>query len=98
MVRMRKPAVLFGLVVTLVARVLAAQGQSNALVRIETTLGNIDIEVDPVHAPITFAALAGATVTLRSSDRRSLAPRRHLAARADHASLAGWLDRTFLLF
>ena len=48
MVRMRKPAVLFGLVVTLVARVLAAQGQSNALVRIETTLGNIDIEVDPV--------------------------------------------------
>jgi peptidyl-prolyl cis-trans isomerase A (cyclophilin A) len=52
---MRKPAVLFGLVVTLVASVLSAQGQSPPLVRVETTLGNIDIEVDPAHAPITSA-------------------------------------------
>jgi peptidyl-prolyl cis-trans isomerase A (cyclophilin A) len=41
--------------VTLVASVLSAQGQSPPLVRVETTLGNIDIEVDPVHAPITSA-------------------------------------------
>ena len=46
---------MFGLVVTLVVSVLSAQGPSNILVRVETTLGNIDIEVDPVHAPITSA-------------------------------------------
>ena len=65
MILMTKPAVLFGLVVTLVVSGLSAQeaprfsneptGQSPPLVRIETTLGNIDIEVDPVHAPITSA-------------------------------------------
>lgn len=55
MVFMRKPAVLSGLVVTLVASVLSAQGPSPPLVRVETTLGNIDIEVDAVHAPITSA-------------------------------------------
>ena len=65
MVEMRTPTVVFGLVVTLVASALSAQegprfstestGQSAPLVRIETTLGNIDIEVDPVHAPITSA-------------------------------------------
>ncbi|HKV98885.1 MAG TPA: peptidylprolyl isomerase [Vicinamibacterales bacterium] len=60
---MRKPAVWIGLVVTLVASVLSAQegpaftkeARPSNLVRIETTLGNIDIEVDPVHAPITSA-------------------------------------------
>ncbi len=62
---MRKPAVVFGLVVTLVGSALSAQegprfsneptGQSPPLVRIETTLGNVDIEVDPGHAPITSA-------------------------------------------
>jgi peptidyl-prolyl cis-trans isomerase A (cyclophilin A) len=52
---MTKPAVLFGLVVTLAASGLSAQGPSLPLVRVETTLGNIDIEVDPVHAPITSA-------------------------------------------
>jgi len=53
---MRKQAVLFGLVATLAVSVLSAQqGPSLPLVRIETTLGNIDIEVDTAHAPITSA-------------------------------------------
>jgi peptidyl-prolyl cis-trans isomerase A (cyclophilin A) len=46
---------LWGLVVTLAASVLWAQGPSRVLVRLETTLGTIDIAVDTEHAPITSA-------------------------------------------
>lgn len=57
---MGKRTLLAGLVVTLMASVLSAQGtytnmSPSNVVRVETTLGNIDIEVDTVHAPITSA-------------------------------------------
>lgn len=61
---MRNRALSFGLFVSLSVSVLSAQQgalfsketwPSPALVRVETTLGDIDIAVDAVHAPITSA-------------------------------------------
>ena len=55
MLRMRKWSAAFGLLATIAASMLSAQGPSTVLVRVETTAGNIDIAVDTVHAPITSA-------------------------------------------
>ena len=52
---MRRRSVALGLLATLAASMLSAQGPSSVLVRIETAAGNIDIAVDAVHAPITSA-------------------------------------------
>lgn len=52
---MRKWSATFGLLATIAASMLSAQGPSTVLVRVETTAGNIDIAVDPAHAPITSA-------------------------------------------
>lgn len=52
---MRQQTFLVGFVVTVLASVLLAQGPAPVLVRVETTLGNIDIAVDTAHAPVTSA-------------------------------------------
>ncbi len=64
MVHMKNRTLSFGLFVTLGAAVLSAQERPQVrvvpppppvLVRVETTLGTIEINVDTVHAPITSA-------------------------------------------
>jgi peptidyl-prolyl cis-trans isomerase A (cyclophilin A) len=52
---MRPLAFLLGCFATVAASVLPAQQASPVRVRVETTLGNIDIDVDTVHAPNTSA-------------------------------------------
>ncbi len=59
---MKSRTLVFGLFVTFAAAILSAQGPtftrdalSSGPVRLETTLGNIDIAVDLEHAPITSA-------------------------------------------
>ncbi|MDE3153668.1 MAG: peptidylprolyl isomerase [Acidobacteriota bacterium] len=52
---MRQLTLLAGLVFTLAASGLVARAASPVVVRVETTLGNIDIQVDTVRAPITSA-------------------------------------------
>ncbi len=52
---MGQRAFLVGSFMLLAATMLSAQSPAPVLVRVETTLGNIDIAVDTVHAPITSA-------------------------------------------
>ena len=52
---MRKRTLALALVVLFSIAMIRAQTPSTVLVRIETTLGNIDIAVDVQHAPVTAA-------------------------------------------